>query len=52
MSLQSIIHVEKLLFRLRSCHFLVEKMNIMLVMNDVFDLFNSTIIELSMHVIW
>jgi hypothetical protein len=51
MSLQSIIHVENLLFRLHSRHFLIEKMNIMLVMNDVFDLFNSTIIELSMHVI-
>jgi hypothetical protein len=34
-----------------SRRFLIGDMNIMLVMNDVFDLFNSTIIELSMHVI-
>jgi hypothetical protein len=51
MSLQSIIHVESLLFRLHSRRLLVEEMNIMPVMNDVFDFFNSTIIELSMHVI-
>jgi hypothetical protein len=51
MSLQSIIHVENLLFRLLSRRSLIEEMNTMLVMNDVFDLFNSTIIELSMHVI-
>jgi hypothetical protein len=51
MSLQSIIHVVNLLFRLHSRRFMIEKMNIMLVMNDVFDLFYSTIIELSMHVI-
>jgi hypothetical protein len=51
MSLQSIIHVETLLFRLHSRRLLVEEMNIMPVMNDVFDFFNSTIIELSMHVI-
>jgi hypothetical protein len=47
MSLQSIIHVENLLFRLHSRHFLVEKMIKMRMMNDVFDLFNSTIIHVS-----
>jgi hypothetical protein len=47
MSLQSIIHAENLLFRLHSRHFLVEKIIKMRMMNDVFDLFNSTIIRVS-----
>ena len=38
--LQGVIHVENLLFCQLSRHFLIEKMNIMLVMNDVLDLFN------------
>jgi hypothetical protein len=49
-SLQSVNHVQNLLFTLHSRHFLVEKMIKLHMMNDVLDLFNSTIIHASKYV--